>query len=83
MPLKGAIILLPVVPALATGSGTWTLTSSLHTARQPHAAKLLQNGEVLEAFGYGAHDSYTTATAELYNPSTGTWTYTGSLNYGT
>jgi N-acetylneuraminic acid mutarotase len=39
-----------------------------------HTATLLQNGQVLVAGG----DSF--GTAELYNPATGTWTVTGSMN---
>ena len=46
----------------------------MNLARQPCRATLLNSGEVLAAGGYG------TATAELYNPATGTWSYTGSHN---
>ena len=62
-------------------SGTWTVTSSMHTARYQHTATLLQNGEVLVASGYNenVNPPYLTS-AELYNPSTGAWTVTGSLH---
>ena len=43
-----------------------------------HTATLLPNGQVLVAGGYG-NSGYLTS-AELYNPATGTWTVTGSLN---
>jgi len=55
---------------------TWTLTGSLHAARQYHTAMLLRSGQVLVAGGYGRH---TLATAELYDPRTGRWTPTGRM----
>jgi len=54
------------------------LTGSLNTARQFHTATMLNNGMVLVAGGVGA--SGPLASAELYNPATGTFTLTGSLN---
>jgi len=45
--------------------------------REGHQAVLLPNGQVLVAGGNNA--SGTLASAELYNPSTGTWTATGSM----
>ena len=42
-----------------------------------HTATLLPNGKVLVAGGYG--NSGYLASAELYDPATGTWTATGSL----
>ncbi len=67
------IPVLPAVPTLAAGSGTWTLTGSLHVARADSTATLLPNGQVLVVGGGGT-------SAELYNPSTGSWTTTGSLH---
>jgi hypothetical protein len=63
-------------------SGTFTETGSLNTPRQGHTATLLNNGMVLIAGGdTNSLESVGTATAELYNPATGTFTYTtGSLN---
>ncbi len=46
-----------VLPALAVGSGTWTLTGSLPVAREQQTATLLQNGQVLVAGGYGSDGS--------------------------
>jgi N-acetylneuraminic acid mutarotase len=43
-----------------------------------HTATLLKTGEVLVA-GYGPKNYQ---TCELYNPSKGTWTLTGDLNFG-
>ena len=42
-----------------------------------HTATLLPNGKVLVAGGY--NDSGMLASAELYDPASGTWTATGSL----
>ncbi|MFP2908531.1 kelch repeat-containing protein [Pyxidicoccus sp. 3LFB2] len=50
----------------------WTRTGSLKTGRMNHSAVLLRNGRVLVG------PSYAPATAELFNPTTGTWSYTGS-----
>ncbi|HWD91346.1 MAG TPA: kelch repeat-containing protein [Verrucomicrobiae bacterium] len=50
----------------------------MSTVREDHTATLLQNGKILVAGGFTG----TTAinTAELYDPASGTWTPTGSLN---
>ncbi|HEU5381972.1 MAG TPA: kelch repeat-containing protein [Ktedonobacteraceae bacterium] len=64
-------------------TGTWTVTGQLTVARQSHTATLLSDGKVLVAGGWVAADSSSTAskTAELYDPSTGTWAATfGPLN---
>ena len=62
---------------------TFTVTGSLHMARAflsagsaaiQGAAPLLPSGKVLEASGFA------TATAELYDPATGTFSLTASLN---
>ena len=64
-------------------TGKWTVTGSTATPRVDHIATLLPNGEVLVAGGYLGVDSHYqpiyTATAELYNPSTGQWRTTGSM----
>jgi hypothetical protein len=49
------------------------------TARGNHTATLLLNGKVLVAGGFNRNTSSAVATAELYDPATGTWTPTGSL----
>ena len=61
----------------AGGSGTWTETGSLNTARSSHTATLLPNGQLLVTGGY--HSGPILASAELYNPATGLWTTTGSM----
>src|SRR6266853_303829 len=66
-------------------SGTWTATGSLNTARRNHTATLLHNGMVLVAGGAEnppAERVDASASAELYDPASGTWTATGNLNTG-
>lgn len=62
------------------GSGTFTKTGSMNVARISHTATLLMNGEVLVAGGDNSSlgDSHL-SSAELFNPSTGSWTLTGSM----
>jgi N-acetylneuraminic acid mutarotase len=58
----------------------WTATGSLGAARDSHTATLLPNGKVLIAGGATGGGAVTAlATAELYDPASGTWTATGSL----
>jgi N-acetylneuraminic acid mutarotase len=63
-------------------SGTWSFTGSLNIARDGHTATLLPNGKVLVAGGlfHGATSTSYTNTAELYDPATASWTFTGSLH---
>jgi N-acetylneuraminic acid mutarotase len=67
----------------APGSGSWTPTASMGTSRQGHTATLLADGRVLVVGGGGevtlAEGPAYGATAELYDPSTGRWTDTGSM----
>jgi hypothetical protein len=60
---------------------TFSATGSLQTARMEHTATLLANGKVLIAGGmyFTANGPGTLASAELYDPATGTFTYTGSM----
>jgi N-acetylneuraminic acid mutarotase len=63
-------------------AGTWTVTAPLNTARASHTATLLRNGKVLVVGGanlVGLETIYL-STAELYDPASGTWAPTGSLN---
>ena len=60
-------------------SGSWTPTGSLATARDAHTATLLPNGQVLVAGGENTSNSSSyLASAELYDPASGTWSATGS-----
>ncbi|HEX6539573.1 MAG TPA: kelch repeat-containing protein [Candidatus Dormibacteraeota bacterium] len=60
---------------------TWTQASSMHTARSSHAAALLANGTVLVAGGTTTAQNQTppTATAEVFDPATSTWSSVGSM----
>src|ERR1022692_4121142 len=60
-----------------TVTAGFVLTGSLNTARASHTSTVLTNGVVLIAGGYNGN---VLASAELYNPATGTFTPTGSLN---
>ena len=64
-------------------TGQWTPTGTLNAARGNHAAALLASGQVLVAGGfcYDGSGIYETS-AELYDPASGRWTSTGSLNVG-
>ena len=72
-------------------SGKWTVTGSMIHARYGHTATLLPGGQVLVAGGacngsnYGCNaGSFLSnqASAELYDPATGTWAKTGSMHTG-
>jgi hypothetical protein len=58
----------------------WTYTGSLNTARRYPVQVELANGEVLVATGSSGPPTCTRylSSAELYDPATGQWTYTGS-----
>jgi hypothetical protein len=57
------------------GSAGFVATGSMSTARDIYTSTLLQNGKVLITGGNGAG-----ASAELYDPSTGTFSATGSMS---
>ncbi|XXF80164.1 kelch repeat-containing protein [Myxococcaceae bacterium GXIMD 01537] len=71
--------------ALGTPGACWSLTGSFSTQRVTHTATLLPNGKVLVAGGYqtvqqgGLVNFIYLASAELYDPATGTWGATGSM----
>src|SRR3989475_2460317 len=74
-----ALLAASVGQALAQSASTsWNNTGSLNTPRAGHTATLLPNGKVLVLGGSGPADS--PASAELYDPATGKWSITGSLN---
>lgn len=73
-------------------TGRWKLTSSMHTARFNQHMMLLSNGKVLvtggdDGAGYQSSNGnplclckHATASTELYNPVTGTWSSTGAMH---
>ena len=65
-------------------TGTWTATGSLRTARSLHTATLLPNGKVLVAGGCPANSGCSShvVQAELYDPATGIWSFTGLMVTG-
>ena len=73
------------------GSGTWTTTGTMIEARVGHSATLLPDGRVLVAGGWdgggeGGEPQTTSslpfASAELFDPRTGTWTATRMMDEG-
>ena len=61
-------------------TGTWSATGALSISREGHRATLLANGRVLVSGGYTLDGGGRyLATAELYDPATGTWSTTGTM----
>jgi N-acetylneuraminic acid mutarotase len=63
-------------------TGKFTATGNMTATREEHTAVLLANGNVLVSGGNKKTLTQQTplASAELYNPATGTWTATGSMS---
>lgn len=62
----------------ATPSARWSPTGAMTTSRQLHTATLLPSGKVLVVGGLTTAGT-SLATAEVFDPWTGTWSATGSL----
>jgi YVTN family beta-propeller protein len=65
-------------------TGQFTLTGTMNSPHVDHTATLLPNGKVLVASGLGSinpdgSNAQITTSAELYDPSAGTFTLTGSM----
>ena len=54
-------------------------TGSMNVGREFFPLNLLSDGTVLASGGDTADQANPTASAEIFNPSTGTWTATGSM----
>jgi N-acetylneuraminic acid mutarotase len=62
--------------------GSWSATGTMNEVRILHTATLLPDGRVLVTGGadrIGETSVNTLASAELYDPETGSWTTTGSM----
>ena len=53
----------------------------MNTARQTATATVLPNGKILVAGGTTFINADAIASAEIYDPGTGTWSVTGSMNF--
>jgi len=62
-------------------TGTWVTTGSMGVGRRGHTATLLPNGKVLVTGGLATegHDPTYIASAEIFDPTTGTWTFAGDM----
>ena len=68
-------------PSAGTSAAAWAATGGMTEARTLHTATLLLNGKVLVAGGkIGPKEDRSAASAELYDPGTGTWSATGSMH---
>ena len=85
LPLLFVCAAVLVQPCAATPF-QWEFTGSLNIARYYHTATLLSDGRVLVAGGAGPRPQTfpypALVSAELYDPATGNWTFTGHLNAG-
>jgi hypothetical protein len=64
-------------------SGRWTSTASMSEPRFGHTATRLADGTVLVTGGCACSDfAGAVASAERFDPGTGTWTVTGSMHVG-
>jgi hypothetical protein len=81
-------VLTSTLPAAAADTtGVWKLTGSMATSRRNFQRELLPDGRILvvggaNTTGVDGAASVFHATAEIYDPATGTWTATGSLTTG-
>ena len=73
-------------PAPTRGEGSFAATGAMGNDRQYHTMVTLPDGRVLTAGGrgkgVGGHRALVHTSAEIYDPSTGEWAYTGDLAEG-
>jgi hypothetical protein len=69
------------VPTVPLPQGVFAATGSMTLGRYAHTATMLGNGKVLIAGGFTTRpgEYFAIASAELYDPATGTFTATGSM----
>src|SRR5271155_5877879 len=78
--LFSSLVLFLHPPAANAETGTFSATGPMTTPRYQYSATLLANGEVLIAGGFADPSlSVYLASAELYNPASGTFRATGSM----
>lgn len=76
----GAEVSLSSVEIFDPSTETWSSTGSMSVAREGFFSALLPNGKVLVAGGMRRAPGTTyLSSAEIYDPSTGTFTYTNSM----
>ena len=70
------------VEVFSLGSASWTATGTLNTPRAFTTSTTLTNGMVLVAGGFvpSIPGLSAASSAELFDPATGVWSLTGSLN---
>lgn len=78
--VDNAVNVLSTTELYDPATGTWAPSGNMNMARNMYLAVLLPNGKVLVAGGCTTSScSAATPTAELYDPTTGQWSPTGSM----
>jgi hypothetical protein len=78
-PAPPAAVIMPGSTPPPTAAPGYQTTGVMTEARDGAMTALLADGRVLLAGGYGASDGTRSASAELFDPGTGTFTPTGSM----
>jgi hypothetical protein len=81
-PAPPVVVMMPGSTPPPTAAPGYTATGVMTEARDGAVTALLADGRVLVAGGHGAKDGTQLASAELFDPSTGTFTPTGSMYRG-